>query len=395
MSYKMNPLHRFLFLISVLFMFSSCEEDNKEPEVKTRTILVYIAGDNSLSSFVEDDLKEMSDGLKTIDTENNNLIVFFDKGSQAELIHFVKDKKGNVVRKIVKDYKTRNSTDAESMKEVFKTTFSQFPALSYGITFWSHGEGWLPSPNSTKTRWWGQDEGSGSYMDIADLHKALKSAPHLDFILFDACFMQSIEVAYELRDCANYFIGSATEMPGPGAPYKEVVNAFFSNQKDDELAKDIAQAYYEPYHLTYDENKKSTNDCWTAGVSIGVINSAALEPLAQATKKVISTTAIDIKTINTNGVLYYGRGQRYYYYLDFNGIMEKVIPDKNALYEEWHTAFQNTMIQYQTTPKNYSVSEELFSMEGSCGVSIYIPQGIHTNLDLFHQTFAWDSASGI
>lgn len=46
------------------------------------------------------------------------------------------------------------------------------------MVFWSHGEGWIPSP--AKTRWFGQD--GNNYMDIADLHAALQVAPDLDFL---------------------------------------------------------------------------------------------------------------------------------------------------------------------------------------------------------------------
>ena len=47
-------------------------------------------------------------------------------------------------------------------------------------------------------------------------------------MLFDACYMQSVEVIYQLRDRTDYFIGSPTEIPGPGAPYEAVVPALFS-----------------------------------------------------------------------------------------------------------------------------------------------------------------------
>ena len=47
--------------------------------------------------------------------------------------------------------------------------------------------------------------------------------PHFDFIMFDACFMMSVEVAYEVRNYTDYYIGSPTENPGPGAPYDKVV----------------------------------------------------------------------------------------------------------------------------------------------------------------------------
>ena len=73
---------------------------------------------------------------------------------------------------------------------VFTTAFSHYPADSYGVVFWSHGDGWLPY-NNPSTRWWGQDTGNGdNRMNIPDLNEALSVAPHFDFILFDACYMR-------------------------------------------------------------------------------------------------------------------------------------------------------------------------------------------------------------
>ena len=63
-------------------------------------------------------------------------------------------------------------------------------------------------------------------------------------------FMQSVEVAYELRDYTDYCIGSPTEIPGPGASYDELVPAMFFSE---DAAVDIAKAYYEPYAAKYDE----------------------------------------------------------------------------------------------------------------------------------------------
>ena len=81
-------------------------------------------------------------------------------------------------------------------------------------------------------------------MNISDLREALSVAPHLDFILFDACFMQSVEVLYELKEYANYIIGSPTEIPAPGAPYQKVVPAMLSNTT---TAVGIGKAYFEFY----------------------------------------------------------------------------------------------------------------------------------------------------
>lgn len=63
-------------------------------------------------------------------------------------------------------------------------------------------------------------------------------------MLFDACYMQSVEVIYQLRDRTDYFIGSPTEIPGPGAPYEAVVPALFSQDKPE---INIAESYYTVY----------------------------------------------------------------------------------------------------------------------------------------------------
>lgn len=90
--------------------------------------------------------------------------------------------------------------------------------------------------------------------------------------------MQSVEVVYELKEHADYIIGSPTEIPAPGAPYQKVVPAMFANNAS---ATDIAKAYFEFYA---DENLYTgklpynwgLGDPWTAGVSVSVVNTSML-----------------------------------------------------------------------------------------------------------------------
>ena len=41
----------------------------------------------------------------------------------------------------------------------------------------------------------------------------------MEYILFDDCYMSSIEVAYELKDVADYLIASTCEVMAYGMPY--------------------------------------------------------------------------------------------------------------------------------------------------------------------------------
>lgn len=350
----MKKIKIFSLFVCLAMLVIACHNDDDERGVQMRTVLVYIAGDNSLRSFATEDLAEMTEGMQSVDDNSYNLLVYIDTGSSPKLIRLKKDKKKNVVQEeLIATYEGRNSVDVSKMKEVINTAFSEYPAQSYGLVLWSHGEGWL-AKSQNKTRWWGQDGGS-NYMDISELKDVLRNAPHLSFLLFDACFMQSVEVVYELKEHADYIIGSPTEIPAPGAPYQKVVPAMFANNAS---ATDIAKAYFEFYA---DENLYTgklpynwgLGDPWTAGVSVSVVNTSMLEQLAKSSSE-------------------------------------------TSEYEAWKAAYDAAVVYWKTTPNNYSSYGGSFSMNGSAGLSTYIfRQSYEEEINPFYrQSIQWYSAAG-
>lgn len=56
--------------------------------------------------------------------------------------------------------------------------------------------------------------------DISTLSAAIENTGlKMEYILFDDCYMSSIEVAYELKDVADYLIASTCEVMAYGMPY--------------------------------------------------------------------------------------------------------------------------------------------------------------------------------
>ena len=333
----MKKIKIFSLFVCLAMLVIACHNDDDERGVQMRTVLVYIAGDNSLRSFATEDLAEMTEGMQSVDDNSYNLLVYIDTGSSPKLIRLKKDKKKNVVQEVIATYEGRNSVDVSKMKEVINTAFSEYPAQSYGLVLWSHGEGWL-AKSQNKTRWWGQDGGS-NYMDISELKDVLRNAPHLSFLLFDACFMQSVEVVNELKEHADYIIGSPTEIPAPGAPYQKVVPAMFANNAS---ATDIAKAYFEFYA---DENLYTgklpynwgLGDPWTAGVSVSVVNTSMLEQLAKSSSEIIPKYIKGRQAIATSGILCYDcRSSKYYY--DFDGLIRS-LGSETSEYEAWKAAY--------------------------------------------------------
>lgn len=409
----------YTFLSTLLFMAMGLtavgcgegEEQGENPDLPkldaNRTVLVYIAGQNSLddptNDFVDADLKEMEEGFSKFVGDNLNLLVFVDrkKGFRddpnifAPCLLKIENLNGKVFHRVVKTYDDNfNSCGLQETKQVFADVFDSYQADSYGLVYWSHGEGWIPA-NTPNTRWVGQDEGSGTCMDIEQLAAVLADSPHLDFILFDACLMQSVEVAYELRHYTDCLIASPAEIPGPGSPYQDIVLSMFA----DDAALSVAKAYFNHYEDRY-SGTMGSNDNWTMGTSIAVVSTHELSNLAEVTRKVLEPLGeVDYSALRTNAsLLDYDRrfdsiySNQHIGYYDMQGMMEEILPSDD--FSEWKQAFDAALVYWNTTPKNYSFFSGLFSMEGANGISCYIPQNTTgAAASSYHRT-AWYRDAG-
>ncbi len=377
----------FLF-IALCIVFCGCSDDDNSVTTKAteRTVLVYLAADNDLARFALLDVQEMIAGMEAVDDTRYNLLVYMDTGTDPQLFRLGKNSKGEVERQVIRNYSAQNSLDTRVMKDIFSDAFTAYPAGNYGLVLWSHADGWLKSPSSS-TRYFGQD-GIHS-MDISELKKALQSAPHFEYIYFEACFMMGVEVVYELRDCADYFLGSPTETPGPGAPYDLILPAMLAGSSS---VTTLADIYYKDYLARYNGGIGLTNDNWTAGASIAVVRSSALDELATATRRLLPLYLSEGEEASRTGIMCYdNRSSRYHY--DMDGLMRS-LTQENEDYRQWRASFDKAVIYYHTTEQNYSKYARMFSMKDSQGLSMYIPRSSQTNLLPYYQTYAWYTDGG-
>ncbi len=396
---RMNFRIWLMACLSLLFL-ASCEDEPEPLVTPKRTVLVYMAADNSLSRFAEIDLEEMREGMQATNGELRLLVYMDTRTHTPRLLEMTKEN-GQVVEKVVREYNDRNSVGTEETREVFEYVFynSDFAAESYGLVYWSHGDGWVPSalPSS---RWIGQDTGNGTYyMNLSDLRIILDSVPHFDFIMFDACFMQSIEVMYELREYADYFIASPTETPGPGAPYDKIVPYMSS----DGAAPRIAKAYFDAYNQYYTglESSGESTETWTMGCSICAFSSAMLEQLAMLTNQILPQENIDGVSLCKEVFNYDKRSSdssSFIGYYDWVDMMQLLLEE--AEFEEWKQVF-DAAVEYHTTPMNYSAAPVgisdvvgMFSMEGTNGITHYIPNGNEARATAYRST-SWYQDAGL
>ena len=388
-------------LFSVAMLVLACHDDEEGPvapqprEQVGRTVLVYIVGDNGaneLSELFKTNFRDMKKGMEEVDYSKCNLVVYSEMVDDVPHLISLKKKNGKVVADTLFTYTEQNPLDKNVMSNVISQTINYFPADSYGFVFLSHSSSWVPATKDANSRSIGYYR--RTQMNIPDFHEVLLSSfpKPLKFILFDSCSMQAVEVAYELRDCAEYFIGSPTEIPGPGAPYSAVVPEMFT---ENNLPVNIANAYFGYYERYYTGEKPSAYGDWTGGVATSVINSAALDNFAMVTKAIIPKYIQDERVVDRSSILLYDFNDHANY--DFDNLIQNLTGGKdNADYRLWRQAFEETVIYSKTTSKNYSgITWQMFSMEKAEGLSTYIPNGMHNStMNNFYRTLQWYSAAG-
>ena len=409
---KQSKAIYFGLLFLLLGILTGCHHNDEPdptpgPQKATRTVLVYMVADNSMSAFDKGDIKEMKEGfaMAGIDASKHNLLVYVDDYSNnPTLYRITQDATGVVKDEIIYEYPTdHDSASPTTIKDVILRAKAECPAQSYGFVYWSHGEGWIPYPVPSKSvtpiagiewKWIGIDTSRSNIIELAATLRA-GFGQKLSFLLLDACFMLSVETLYDLRDAADWVISSPTEIPGPGAPYNVLVPEMFSSTPE----IGVVRSYYNYYASTYDETKICTNVNWTGGVSIGAAKMSAMDNLAKVTKQVLAKHQHVSLEILKSSLLDYDKrnrlGSSHIGYYDLSQLMEKLLPASD--FRTWKTAFDAAMATYVTTPKNYSAFVGLFSMEGSKGLSVYLPvnEDGTSPRDVAYQNTDWYKDAGL
>lgn len=267
----MKPLWTYLILIILL---SACKDEMELPrEPLRRTVVVYMMAENSLSSLAQADLAEMRAALGQI-PEDCELVVYLDNSRtdvRPQIISFTPSGGEQVMLHYGTD---PVSTDSLTMLNALRYIIRERPARSYGLVLWSHATGFAPAPRRTI----GIDNGRNTYsdtgleMEITTLRGVLEQVGvQWEYIFSDACFMQGVEVAYELRRLTRWLVASPAEIPGAGAPYDVLMPHLFL---DEDAAQAIAQGYFDAY--------KSTS-----GLLISAVRTDRLDALLTATRPLL------------------------------------------------------------------------------------------------------------
>jgi hypothetical protein len=370
-----------LYGLLQFFLLTDCQKEELLPDFPAtshnRTVLVYLGVDNNFRDEAAQKIRQLKNGWNR--NFDGNLLVYADASEKPVLVHIYHSGLRGNVADTIETYAAENSADPAVFTRVMNTVTERYPAVSCGLVVLSHATGWLPAEMSAPAlslkslildRSNG-DTGKQNYMELTDFADAIPG--ELDFIIFDACFMGSVEVAYELKDKADYVIVSPAEVLSPGFIYTTMMQCLFKPHPD---LIAVAREFYEYYNDTVQSGLPRS-------ATISVVKTSELEALAafvkDATQQPVSLHRID-------GIQTYGYGRQKIYF-DLGDYLQKLSPEMS---DQIQNLLNKCIIYKASTPCYYSAATgKMQPIHTFSGLSIYIPQSAYPQANEAYRRLKW------
>lgn len=378
-----------LLFVCLSIFLSACGGDDTPVPVTVKTVLMYLVGDNDISNDIYNNIASVERGLSEV-TSPGTFVIYWDGGSRKgefpvpTLFKYEVDGKGSVSkREVIKTYSSQNSVSNEVIINVLKDVEAYCPAEKYSLILGSHATGWLPADYS-KSRSFGDD--NGAKIHIPDLSKALEqSGIHFDYILFDACLMSQVEVAYELRNTADYLILSPAEVMSAGFPYFKITKYLLSADNSEQNAINVAKDFIDYYKNEYSYS-------WG---TIAVIKTNEISALANITCSIMKQYRDNLVKFDNRKIDYfqahygYGRSPLDHSAYDFRAFMRELTD--NNIPSDFEEQLERVVIY-----KNYVDDYKLVNIDSDIysGIGCYIPDTRYLKWNTYFRTLQWYSATG-
>lgn len=417
---------RLVLLTALLIGFCACEDHIcTGPK---RVFIVYSIGFNNLSNYLKQDIEELSKSYSSVPC-NSHVVIYshstktrgsYSTPNSPVLIELKKTKSGGVVRDTIVTYDPNTvSASKETLHNVLSYIKDRYQEAEYSILFSSHGTGWTPAdycndPNFYEKQYsdtwiprmrtvrehqpyWGvtpEDGGpvvkgfgiqnitTGTYheMNITAMKDAFPMK--MNAIIFDACFMGGIEVAYELRNNTDFLVASQTEILADGMEYTTMLKYIFNRNGD---LKGFCENFFNYYNDQSGQYKSAT---------ISLIDCTRLGPLAEVCSEIFDAHRTRIAALEGSMKI-----QRYYrltnagihqWFYDLEDIA--MFCDLSEDHKErLKTALEGCVVYKAATPEFISD----IKLEKHSGLSMYLPFTDRGYLNNFYRTLEWNKATGL
>lgn len=422
-----------LALVAMLSFVSSCInstgiEITKEivSNEATDALVLYTAAYNNLSGHLHDDVEELKKGYIPSHDDSKMLFVFSHFPKRAgdyvtktapKLERFYKDSEGKLIVQPVLVLDTLDTaTSVETVNKVFTYLKENYKIENFGMIFSSHATGYLPFgyfSNSSKyesaatarastSRYPGLLEYEDPYqegkypltkslgqetyildgtkyskeMDIVDFAAALPLK--FKYILFDACLMGGIEVAYELKDKADILGFSPTEVLANGLDYTSLASHLLEKSEPDIVA--VSEDYIEYYMNESGDYQSAT---WS------IVDCSRLDQIAAAASVIFRKYNDEFMTMNPDSVQRYFYSSSKHWHYDLLSIVLSSSASEQEK-KDFEELIQKSIMYKDSTPKFISVPIDVFS-----GYSMMLPSQAGNYLRNYYKNLAWNKRTGL
>lgn len=384
---------KYTFIISLLFslcLFSCIGDKEQESKDLERVVLIYCAGDTNLSYSLGRISEKIREGWEYT---GNRCLIYYDANNDVPKLLSIRggcSETPTPYIEVVESYEEENSASPEVFARVIARVKELYPAPSYGLIFTSHASGWLPEGTlQNPSRSIGQDKDSitmadgSSEMELSDFAKSIPNGT-FDYIIFEACLMAGVEVAYELKDKTDYILASSAELLEPG--FVDVYSNTIRYLMDNNLSISKALEYF---GKDYYQHTMEQSGAWQS-TTLSLVKTAELEKLAEISARVLakeSESEVDINSLqHFDRPGSYGDSPASPKYFDMEEYIETLATTNE--YKEFTTQFTASVIWRAATP-TFMMGFNGFAINRHCGLTIYIPQTLFPKLNEAYKQTTW------
>lgn len=399
-----------------------------ESNDRRKVLLLYSAGYNDIQNYLKDDILDLLKGWAPGISRNNDVLLVYSHLSKSRndfrtpvepvLFRVYADNEGNTLTDTLIRYDSSTiSASAEQLNTVLNYVNETFPAKGYGMIFSSHSTGYLPAGYYSKPEEYvftedrtnrhgvfhqceptsvpyierqydparpmvksiGQSvhDGQSYEMDLRDFAEAIPMK--LDYIMFDACLMGGIEVAYELAGKCDLLAFSQAEVLAEGLNYTTLAEHLLGNNQEAD-----PESVCRDYFMQYDQKTGAYRSA-----TISLVDCNRLEPLADVCSDLFSRYRQQIGGLNYNKVQQFYTGSHHWFY-DLESILSVAGINAEEL-DALHDALDGCIIYKGHTPSFLGE----FDINTFSGFSMYLPIRGSQQLDRYYKTLKWNKSTGL
>lgn len=359
-----------LFLIVILclaaYFLSSCSKED-DPAVIRQVLLVYLGGDNSLSGEVDQKLHAIAEGFSG--GADRCILVYQDQSGEVPCLFEISGK--NKLEQLAV-YDEENSADAKVFNRFLREAAVKYPGASFNLLVFSHASGWMPEGSFRNPSTRSIVEDRGHEMDLQDFASAIPDGM-FQSIVFEACHMAGIEVAYELKDKARYIIGSSAEIVSPGFTQVYVSSI-------DELVGGNPQKFIEKAYSWFANQAGYLNSA-----TFSLIETDKLTALAAFVKDNCDFT----QEVTIDDIQHFDRGSGYLF-CDLEDYYKRLLSTDDQ--QRQLQQLIRDCVSWKAATPFFMEGYKGFQILEHSGLTGYIPQDRYWNLNTAYKQLAWSRA---